>query len=303
MNLSQLRYAVEIEKAGSITQAAENLYMGQPNLSKAVKDLETELGITIFKRASKGIIVTDKGREFLIYAKNILRQIGEIEDIYINKSKNIVKFSLCAAQADYVYRAFIRLANTIDSNEMDIKFKETDSVTAAQAVAEGEFNMGIVRWEKNYLQNFISFFKDKNLDYEEIWDFERLAIMSSNHPLANEKHLDKFMLADYVQVMRGDLSVPFMSTAELKMQRMAQSKKKIYMFERSSRYNLLSSSSAYAISPPVTEETLKKYNLIQRKVEGEHSHDVLIYRKDYIKSDLDVQYINYMKEIISGFNM
>lgn len=303
MNLSQLRYAVEVEKAGSITQAAENLYMGQPNLSKAIKDLETELGITIFKRASKGIAVTDSGREFLVYAKNILKQINDIEDIYINKSKNIAKFSLCAAQADYVYRAFVKLANTIDSNEMDIKFKETDSVTAAQAVADGEFNMGIVRWEKNYLQNFVSFFKDKNLDYEEIWDFERLAIMSADHPLANQKYLDKSMLGDYVQVMRGDLSVPFMSTAELKIQRMVQSKKKIYMFERSSRYNLLSTSTAYAISPPVTDETLKKYNLIQRKIEGEHSHDVLIYRKDYIKSDLDVQYINYLKEIINGFRM
>jgi len=156
------------------------------------------------------------------------------------------------------------------------------------------------RWEKNYLQNFVSFFKDKNLDYEEIWDFERLAIMSAAHPLANEEKLDRTKLSDYVQVMRGDLSVPFMSTAELKVQRMAQSKKKIYMFERSSRYNLLSTSSAYALSPPVTEETLKKYNLVQRKIEGERSHDVLIYRKDYVKSKLDIQYIDYLKEIINN---
>ncbi len=300
MNLSQFKYVVEIEKAGSITQAAENLFMGQPNLSKAVKDLEAEIGISIFKRASTGVIVTPAGREFLVYAKNILNKVSEIEDIYINKSKNIVNFSLCAAQADYVYRAFIKLANTIDSNEMDIKFKETDSVTAAQAVADGDFDMGIVRWEKNYLQNFVSFFKDKNLDYEEIWDFERLAIMSENHPLANEEKLDRTKLSDYVQVMRGDLSVPFMSTAELKVQRMAQSKKKIYMFERSSRYNLLSTSLAYALSPPVTEETLKKYKLVQRKIEGERSHDVLIYRKDYIKSKYDIQFIEYLKEIIDG---
>ena len=100
--------------------------------------------------------------------------------------------------------------------------------------------------------------------------------------------------------MRGDLSVPFMSTAELKVQRMAQSKKKIYMFERSSRYNLLSTSLAYALSPPVTEETLKKYKLVQRKIEGERSHDVLIYRKDYIKSKYDIQFIEYLKEIIDG---
>lgn len=303
MNLSQLKYVVEIEKAGSITRAAENLFMGQPNLSKAVKDLEDELGITIFKRASTGVVVTPAGREFLTYAKSILNKMNEIEDIYINKSKNIANFSLCAAQSDYIYRSFIKLANSIESDEMDIKFKETDSVTAAQSVADGDFNMGIVRWEKNYQQNFISFFKDKNLDYEEIWDFERLAIMSQQHPLANVKQLDKSMLSEYIQVMRGDLSVPFMSTAELKVQRLAQSKKKIYMFERSSRYNLLSGSTAYALSPPLTEETLEKYKLVQRKIEGERSHDVLIYRKDYVKTKLDISYIEYLKEIIDNLNI
>lgn len=304
MNLSQFKYAVEIEKAGSITQAAENLFMGQPNLSKAIKELETELGIAIFKRTSTGVAVTAAGREFLMYAKNILAKINEIEELYINKSKNMASFSLCAAQADYVYQAFLKLAKNIDSDEMDIKFKETDSVTAAKAVADGEFNMGIIRWEKKYLSNFLSFFEDKNLGYEKIWDFERLAVMSENHPLADCEHLDKTMLSDYVQVMRGDLSVPFMSAAELRNERTAQSKKKIYMFERSSRYNLLSmSETAYTLSPPVTKATLKKYKLIQRKVAGSHSSDVLIYRKDYIKSDLDFEYIGYLDSIIKSFSI
>ena len=301
MNISQLKYAVEIEKAGSITQAAENLFMGQPNLSKAIKELETELGITIFKRTSTGVAITSAGREFLLYAKSILSKINEIEEIYIKKSKNTAAFSLCAAQADYVYQAFLRLARNIESDEMDIKFKETDSVTAAKAVADGEFNMGIIRWEKKYRSNFLSYFEDKNLGYEEIWDFERLAVMSENHPLANCENLDKAMLSDYIQVMRGDLSVPFMSVAESRIERTAQSKKKIYMFERSSRYNLLSmSKNAYTLSPPVTEATLKKYGLIQRKVAGSHSSDVFIYRKDYIKSDLDLEYINYLENIIEG---
>ena len=87
MNTQHFRYALEVEKTGSITQAAENLFMGQPNLSKAIKELETELGITIFKRTSTGVAVTSAGREFLLYAKSILSKINEIEEIYIKKSK------------------------------------------------------------------------------------------------------------------------------------------------------------------------------------------------------------------------
>ena len=71
MNLLHLKYAVEIEKTGSITKAANNLFMGQPNLSKAIKELENEIGITIFRRTTKGVAPTEKGGEFLGYAKAV----------------------------------------------------------------------------------------------------------------------------------------------------------------------------------------------------------------------------------------
>jgi DNA-binding transcriptional LysR family regulator len=85
MNLLHLKYAVEVERTRSITQAAANLYMGQPNLSRAIKDLEESIGITIFKRTSKGIVPTAEGEEFLAYARNILSQVDEIESIYKRK--------------------------------------------------------------------------------------------------------------------------------------------------------------------------------------------------------------------------
>lgn len=72
MNLLYLKYAVEVARTTSITKAAEALYMGQPNLSRAIKDLEEELGIKIFKRTSKGIVPTEEGEEFLGYARSIL---------------------------------------------------------------------------------------------------------------------------------------------------------------------------------------------------------------------------------------
>ena len=82
MNLIHLKYAVEIAKTKSISRAAENLYMGQPNLSRAVKELEDSLNITIFQRNSKGITITPEGEEFLHYARRILNQVEEVEAIY-----------------------------------------------------------------------------------------------------------------------------------------------------------------------------------------------------------------------------
>ena len=79
MNTQHMKYVVEVEKTGSITKAAHNLYMGQPNLSKAIKELENELGIAIFRRTAKGVEPTRKGAEFLTYAKTILAQIDELE--------------------------------------------------------------------------------------------------------------------------------------------------------------------------------------------------------------------------------
>ena len=78
MNILYLKYAVEVAKTKSISRAAENLYMGQPNLSRAIKELEESLGITIFARSPQGVKTTPEGEEFLSYAKNILRQIDGI---------------------------------------------------------------------------------------------------------------------------------------------------------------------------------------------------------------------------------
>ena len=96
MNLQQLRYAVEVERTGSITQAAENLFMGQPNLSKAIRELEREVGIEIFLRTPRGMELTEKGRVFLGYAKQILAQVRQMEELGQGRKPNPRRFSLAA---------------------------------------------------------------------------------------------------------------------------------------------------------------------------------------------------------------
>ena len=81
MNLSYLKYAVEVEKTGSITKAAQNYYMNQPHLSKIIRELERDLGCPIFDRTSRGMIPTVRGEEFLRYAKGIMEQEAQLDKL------------------------------------------------------------------------------------------------------------------------------------------------------------------------------------------------------------------------------
>ncbi|MFA6948641.1 MAG: LysR family transcriptional regulator, partial [Eubacteriales bacterium] len=117
MNILHLKYAVEVEKTGSITQAAEHLFMGQPNLSKAIRELETNLGITLFKRTSKGVVATQEGEIFLKYAKSIIAQVDAVEALYSPKRQNKLSYSFAVSHIDYAAEAFLRFASDITSDD------------------------------------------------------------------------------------------------------------------------------------------------------------------------------------------
>ena len=127
MNLQHLKYVAEVAKTNSISKAAENLYMGQPNLSRAIKELEDSLGIIIFERSKHGITITPDGEEFLMYAKRILHQVDEVESLYKNAKTHKQRFSICVPRASYISEAFTRFASSIKKDipaEIMQKYKE-----------------------------------------------------------------------------------------------------------------------------------------------------------------------------------
>ena len=142
MNLTHLKYMVEVERHGSITKAAAALYMGQPNLSKAIKELEREFGVPIFRRSAKGVIPTEKGKEFLLHAKAILSQVEKMEQLSREDDRSVLEFSLLLPRASYISHAFTLFLNEVDAVErMNIKFKETNSMSAIDLVADCEYNL------------------------------------------------------------------------------------------------------------------------------------------------------------------
>ena len=143
MNTQHFKYALEVERTGSITQAAENLFMGQPNLSKSIRELEETLGIVIFKRTSRGVVPTAKGKTFLRYAKGILSQIEEMQAVCKTDVPDMQTFNVCVPRGSYVSWAATQFVASLDNGKpMDVNLGETTSIDGVNMVSDGIFSIG-----------------------------------------------------------------------------------------------------------------------------------------------------------------
>ena len=127
MNVLHMRYAVEVAKTGSLSKASENLLIAVPNISRSIKELELDIGITIFDRTNKGMNLTPDGEEFINYAKGILGQLDQIERFYKNGSPQKQRFSISVPRACYISDAFVNFSKSIGNIPTEIFYKETNS--------------------------------------------------------------------------------------------------------------------------------------------------------------------------------
>ena len=123
MNILHMKYAVEVARAGSLSKAAEILLIAQPNISRSIKELEADLGITIFDRSTKGMFLTPEGEEFISYAKSILKQIENVEAMYKDGSAKKLKFSISVPRASYISDAFAEFSKTLGSHDAELFYK------------------------------------------------------------------------------------------------------------------------------------------------------------------------------------
>lgn len=302
MNLTFLRYAVEVEKTGSISLAARNLYLGQPNVSKAIKELETTLGITIFKRTPRGVLPTPKGEEFLHYAKTILSQIDELENMFKDEHSERVSFHIAVPRAAYITAAFAEFAGRVDvAKGLDMAFNETSSMDAIDRVAQQEYSLGVIRYDTEYENHFLTLLGDKGLVSKPIWEMDGLLLMSREHPLANEQSIDSRQLENCVELVYGDKTIPFLSTADARRTAFTEAQKRhISIYEHGSQYELLRNvKGSYIWTSPVPAAVLESQGCVQRRCSGDvpKVKDVLIHHKDYRLKEIDKQFIASLNRV------
>lgn len=300
MNTLHLKYAIEVERTCSITQAAENLFMGQPSLSKAIKELEDTLGYSIFERTSKGVTPTQKGREFFTYARNILLQLEKMEALSHPQCADIQNFTITIPRGSYIAEAVTSFVSELDSTKgIHVNIQETNSVQAINNVIDGTFHLGIIRYQIDYENYFVDYLEEKQLRFEPIWEFEYLALMSEKHPLASSEKLDYQELRVYTEITHGDTVIPYLMQNNNMKTNKNDKTKCIYIYERCSQYDMLSTiPTTYMWVSPIPEKWLQRFHLIQRKCKasGHKYKDVLIYPKDYKLTVLDRKFIDKLSK-------
>ncbi len=295
MNILHLKYAVEVANTGSINKAAENLYMNQPNLSRAIKELEDSLGVTVFERTSKGMKVTPDGEEFLGYARKILKQIDEVEAIYRHGRSDKQRFSISVPRACYISDAFARFTKEVKGESMELFYKETNSMRAINNILHADYKLGIIRYASNYDRYFKNMLDEKGLAYEMITEFRYVLVMSAHHALADREQVKMADLEPYIEIAHADPYVPSLSFSAVKKEELPDNiHRRIFVFERASQFELLSSNTdTFMWVSPVPNRLLDRYGLVEKRCDENKKtyKDVLIYRKDYRLSKLDDLFI------------
>lgn len=295
MNILHLKYAVEVAKAKSINKAAEALYMNQPNLSKAIKDLESSLGITIFSRTAKGVSVTPEGEEFLGYAKKILQQIDEMEAIYKAGVPAKQRFSISVPRASYISEAFAQFSKNLTDAKAEIFYKETNAMRVIHNILDADYKLGILRYAADFDRYFKNMMDEKGLNYELICEFHYVLAMSRRNPLAEKAEITFADLQPYIEITHADPYVPSLPLAAVKKEELPENTDhRIYVFERASQFDLLCENpKTFMWVSPIPGQLLERYQLTQRQcVDNQKQYrDLLIYKKDYHLTDLDRAFI------------
>lgn len=295
MNILHMKYAVEVAKAGSLNKAAQTLLIAQPNLSRSIKELEADLGIAIFDRSSKGMMLTPEGEEFVGYARNILRQIDQVESLYKDTAVPKQRFSISVPRACYISEAFAKFSRRLSGQSAELFYKETNSQRTIRNLLEHDFRLGIIRYAENYDQYFRAMLDEKELTYEMICEFTYQLIMSREHPLAQKENITFEDLSPYIEIAHADPYVPSLPLSRVVKEELPEHiARRIFIYERASQFDLLSENpQTFMWVSPAPQTLLDRYGLIQRKCEENKKiyRDVLIYRNGYKLTTLDSAFI------------
>ncbi|TDW21021.1 DNA-binding transcriptional LysR family regulator [Breznakia blatticola] len=298
MNTTYLKYVIEIEKRRSITHAAEKLFMAQPNLSKVIKEFEETLGFTIFERGPKGTVPTPEGAQLIKYAKEVLAQIEKIEQIRLDDFKDVQRFNVAIPRGSYISYAVVKLIEELDLNKsIRVNIQETNSMQAITNVAEGLFNLGVIRYDMAHENYFRDYLKNKKVIFEPIWEFKHLVTLAKDSPLHDKEELELSDLDDFVEISHGDNFVPYLK--QMSNQEHSCSKQ-IFVYERQTQFAIMSHvPKTYIWGSAIPKELLDLYNLEQKPCKGirKKYRDGFIYREGYNLTNLDQRFMVKLEEV------
>lgn len=301
MRIQQLEYLERIVEAGSINEAAKRLFITQPSLSNAVKELENEMGIQIFQRSSGGISLTAEGREFMTYSKQILDQVNLMNERYKNGQQRKQSFSVSAQHYAFVVHAFVELIKSVNANEYQFTLRETETQNIFNDLAQFKSELGIL-YTNGFNQKIMQrLFKENNLVFTPLFVAKPHIFVSRYNPLTSKSSVNLSDLEDYpyLSYEQGEVNSFYFSEEILST---LSHKKTIKVSDRATIFNLMVGLNGYTISSGIISSKLNddKIVAIPLNVDDDITMGWLKHRQVEL-SPLAERYLTMLKEHIKGY--
>ena len=298
MRIQQLHYIVKIVETGSMNEAAKQLFITQPSLSNAVRDLEREMGIKIFIRNPKGITLTKDGVEFLSYARQILEQTALLEERYKSKDTNRELFSVSSQHYAFVVNAFVSLLKGADMSRYELFLRETRTYEIIDDVKNFRSEIGVLFLNSYNRDVLTKMFDDNRLTYTSLFQAHPHIFVSQDNPLANRdivtmRDLEDFPYLSYDQGIHNS----FYFSEEIFSQ--IPHKKSIVVSDRATLFNLLIGLDGYTIATGILNSNLNGDNIVSIPLDVEDMIDIVYIRHEKANlSKMGERFIDYLlKEV------
>lgn len=248
MTLQQLKYVMAVAEAGSLSQAAKSMYVTQPMLSKAIRELETEIGKTLFIRSNRGIGVSSDGIEFLGYARQVLQQMDLLETYYLGTNEQKPAFHISSLHYSFAAEVFTELIKKQESEAYDFSFKETTAYQVIRDVQEYRSELGILYLSNENSAVISKYLSDGNMKFHHLFTTCAAIYVRKNHPLAQKKYVTLEELEDYpyISMYQGESDSIYFGE-ELFANRIFR--KKIAIACGGTGLQMLSETDGYTLSP------------------------------------------------------
>lgn len=301
MTLQQLRYIIGIVAHGSMSEGAKRMFISQPSLSIAVKELEEEMGIRIFRRSSRGISLTPEGSEFLSYARQVIEQAELLEERYLTQKPARRIFSLSTQHYDFAVKAFVNLLKDLDMEQFEWTIRETRTHEIIDDVAQRRSDLGLL-----YLNGFnrdviLSILQRHRLQFHPLFCAPPHVFISDRHPLSGEKSISLNELEPYpcLRFEQGEHNSFYFSEEILST---TPHSREIHVSDRATLFNLLLGLNGYTICTGILSKELNSGNIISIPLQADDEIRVgWIQNEDAPLGKIALRYLRELRHVIAEY--
>lgn len=298
MTLQQLKYMIQIVQSGSISMAAQKLYITQPSLSKSIADLEKEMGITIFCRNNRGVYLSKDGVKFLSYARQVVEQAELLEQQYKFGTPVRRVFAISAQHYAFVVNAFVALVKEYEKNKYEFSLRESRTFDIIEDVRTQRSELGIIflsNFNREVIQRIL---QNDDVQFVPLFTAKPHVFVSRHNPLAE---LDKVLLDDLKEYPRltyeQGLNNSFHFSEELHST--TESPKSIIVSDRATLFNLLIGLNGYTISSGILSSDLNGTEIVSIPLESTELMEIgYIHTTDRPLSEISERYLEHLRAYI-----